>query len=599
MNIKTFNIIFTFILCFLTYSSKISLAQPANDNPCNAIALTIGSSCTFTQYTNAGATASAGVPAPGCASYSGGDVWFTITVPAAGGLLTFDSNTGAMTDGGMALYSGTCGSLTLIQCDDDASANGLMPMISRGCLTPGSTIWIRFWEFGNNNNGTFSICVYSTASAVPTVQDCPAAIPICQVTYSETNAYSGTGNILNEIDPNPSCLGSGEKNDVWYIFTVQSSGNLNFSITPNVLTDDYDWAVYNLTNANCSDISCNGSLEVGCNYSATSGITGPNGLAGTQNGPVIPVTIGQTYVINVSQFSTSTNGYTIDFSASSAVVLDNVLPFFASIDTPITCGTTSLTFNFSENVQCNTVQATDFTLTGPGGPYSTNSVFGAACSTGAPYENRYTITLSNPITLNGSYSLNLVGPVTDNCNNVVPTASLPFTINNCTAVKCTSTTIIAVNVIQCCTTLAVVTAFTKPSCNGSSNGTATATASGGLAPYTYVWNTGVTAQTFTGLAAGTYTVTAKDANNCKTNVAVTVTQPAVLTASFTKGTSACAVCMCKQWALFAVLGGTLPYTYNWTNGYTDVYQNKLCPGSFSASATDANGCKVNLSTVLP
>lgn len=33
-----------------------------------------------------------------------------------------------MTDGGMALYTGTCGgALTQVACDDDASANGLMP----------------------------------------------------------------------------------------------------------------------------------------------------------------------------------------------------------------------------------------------------------------------------------------------------------------------------------------------------------------------------------------------------------------------------------------------------------------------------------------
>jgi len=78
-------------------------------------------------------------------------------VPASGHLI-LDSQQGVITDGGMAIYSGTCGSLTLIECDDDDSANGLMPFINRTGLTPGSTIYVRFWEFGNDNNGTFSIC---------------------------------------------------------------------------------------------------------------------------------------------------------------------------------------------------------------------------------------------------------------------------------------------------------------------------------------------------------------------------------------------------------------------------------------------------------
>ncbi|NVO01905.1 MAG: hypothetical protein HXX09_04315, partial [Bacteroidetes bacterium] len=138
-----------------------------NDEPCNAIALTPTSTCSYTTYTNAGATATAGVTAPGCSSYSGGDVWFSVVVPA-GGSLIFDSQTGVITDGGMALYSGTCGSLTLIACDDDGSVNGLMPMISATSLVAGSTIWVRFWEYGNDNNGTFGLCV--TAPTPPPVQ---------------------------------------------------------------------------------------------------------------------------------------------------------------------------------------------------------------------------------------------------------------------------------------------------------------------------------------------------------------------------------------------------------------------------------------------
>ena len=122
---------------------------------------------------------------------------------------------------------------------------------------------------GQNADGIWSICItddfigdigtldsFTLTFGIlsPTVQDCPAAISICQNVYSQAIAYGGTGNIPSEIDTAISCLKDGEIADVWYTFTVQNSGFLNFIITPNTITEDYDWAVYNLTNATCADI---------------------------------------------------------------------------------------------------------------------------------------------------------------------------------------------------------------------------------------------------------------------------------------------------------------------------------------------------------
>lgn len=139
------------------------LAGMTNDNCTGAIPLTINTSCSYATYTTVGATASttpSTPPVPGCASYSGGDVWFSFVVPA-NGEVTVDTQTGGMTDSGMAWYTGTCGALTLLECDDDDSANGLMSSITRTGLTPGTTIYVRVWEYGNDNQGTFGICATS------------------------------------------------------------------------------------------------------------------------------------------------------------------------------------------------------------------------------------------------------------------------------------------------------------------------------------------------------------------------------------------------------------------------------------------------------
>ena len=133
----------------------------ANDEPCTAIALPVYSSCAYSTYTNECASSSTAVPDPGCASYSGGDVWFTAVVPASGSI-SIDTKEGTMTDGGMALYTGSCGALVFVSCDDNNSPNGLMPQISQTSLNPGSTVWIRVWEYSNDNNSDIVNCFWCT-----------------------------------------------------------------------------------------------------------------------------------------------------------------------------------------------------------------------------------------------------------------------------------------------------------------------------------------------------------------------------------------------------------------------------------------------------
>ena len=52
-----------------------------------------------------------------------------------------------------------------------------------------------------------------------------------------------------------------------------------------------------------------------------------------------------------------------------------------------------------------------------------------------------------------------------------------------------------------------------PTCNGFTNGTATALPSGGTAPYAYNWSNGQSGQATLGVGAGTYSVTITDADD--------------------------------------------------------------------------------------
>jgi len=147
--------------------SFTTLATPPVNNDCaNATVLTPGGvfATNAVVGTNDAATNS-GETAPGCASYAGGDVWYQVTVPASGNL-TFEvnTNTGGITDGAGAVYSGTCGSLVLIDCDDSSSSDvNDQPLISVTGQTPGNVLYFRVWEYGNENLGTFLVSAYDAS----------------------------------------------------------------------------------------------------------------------------------------------------------------------------------------------------------------------------------------------------------------------------------------------------------------------------------------------------------------------------------------------------------------------------------------------------
>ncbi|SHG03396.1 SprB repeat-containing protein, partial [Mariniphaga anaerophila] len=66
---------------------------------------------------------------------------------------------------------------------------------------------------------------------------------------------------------------------------------------------------------------------------------------------------------------------------------------------------------------------------------------------------------------------------------------------------------------------------------GESDGVATVTVSGGVEPYSYLWDNNETTATASQLNAGTHSVTITDGNGCKTSCEVTITEPGQLSCS--------------------------------------------------------------------
>jgi len=586
------------LFIFLTVVYACGFAQPVNDDPCNAIPLIVGATCTQITGSNYGATASAGVPAPGCGTYTGGDIWFSATCPASGSFTVTTYGSG-LNNVAMAMYTGNCASLVLTSCTYIGVGVANMPFINVAG-TPGVIYYFRAWNPSNNTVGFFDICATSTSPTplVPNTQDCLDAIPICQSSFTTTTAYVGTGSVGNEITPGNTCLGSGEKNDVWYQFTVQNAGQLCFAIDPLTNTDDYDWALFNLTSNNCSDIAGSGSALYGaCNYSgattwsgggsaptwvlsgSTSGCTGlfPTAPDNTESqcGPCIAVTTGQSFVLNISNFSSTASGFHLFFpppaTPGMAIIYDNIPPVMQSMPVIPDCGSNQAFVKFSENIQCSTIQNGDFSVSGPGGPYTISSVVGSACAGGGSYENQLLLNFTPDLTSNGTYTIcltNASGSVADACNNLAAPACFTFTVvgPNITATP------------------------SNPNCSAST-GTVVAAGTTTPGPFSYEMDGGAyqASGTFTGLSAGTHTFVTIDNNSgCTATTTALIVIPTAIGVTLTPTNATCAN---NDGSIAStVSGGTPGYTYAWSPSGAGANPSGLSPAAYTVTVSDTKGC---------
>lgn len=134
---------------------------------------------------------------------------------------------------------------------------------------------------------------------------------------------------------------------------------------------------------------------------------------------------------------------------------------------------------------------------------------------------------------------------------------------------------------------------TNVGCYGTSTGSVTVSGSGGTAGYTYAINTGsyVASGTFSGLAAGNYTLRVQDANGCLNSTPVTITQPAAaLTATILSVTNANCYGTSSGAVDLDVTGGTTAYGYAWSNSASSQDLSGIAAGSYDVTVTDANSC---------
>ncbi|MBN8702010.1 MAG: T9SS type A sorting domain-containing protein [Bacteroidetes bacterium] len=172
-----------------------------------------------------------------------------------------------------------------------------------------------------------------------------------------------------------------------------------------------------------------------------------------------------------------------------------------------------------------------------------------------------------------------------------------YTVSVTDAVPCAQS--FTVNVAQ---PSVIAVSFTKSniSCNGLSNGLLVATPSGGAgAPYSYLWGNGSTTSTISGLGVGTYSVLVSDKNGCVSNLFTeSITQPAALTVSLTSSNNVSCKAGTNGLINITTLGGTLQYSYSWSNAATTEDLTSIGAGTYAVLVTDANACTQTFTTSI-
>ncbi len=430
-----------------------------------------------------------------------------------------------------------------------------------------------------------SLTFSKVSAQAPQAGDCLGAYTVCAISYNQALSFQGEGNYLGEINTLSSCLTSGERNNSWYIITVQTPGTFGFNIIPNCDNADYDWALFDLTNSTCADIATDPTLQVGCDFSGSTfptSVTGMNNGLNPQDEAMINVAAGNVYALNINNFSgLGQCGYQLNMAISTAGIIDLTPPTLQAVTSQVSCGSTAITFSFSEFVKCSTVNASKFYLIDPlGVQIPITGVTSVACLNGGLNDKEFTLLLGQQLVQGGVYEIQSFGRVEDNCGNFDPDTQSVFFSFNAVEIQAVTQT----QLVDC----------------RASNGKADVTTAFGTGPVNYAWiPSGQTSQLAQGLAFGWHYVTVTDALGCIDRDSIFIQDINNFQVQIVVLPDTCSFGLGSAYAL--VTGGTpfVPrynrqeYTYFWNvvgQRSDTTFVDSLLTGSYQVSVRDSFGC---------
>ena len=146
----------------------------------------------------------------------------------------------------------------------------------------------------------------------------------------------------------------------------------------------------------------------------------------------------------------------------------------------------------------------------------------------------------------------------------------------------------------------LLTAFSTqevaPQCHGGTDGFIEVTTFGGTPPYRYFWSNGALEATVTNLAAGNYTLTILDAEDCTFTSDFVLGQPTAVEYITQIQPPACNSLNDGQISIVPN-GGMAPYQILWEDGNTDFTRNQIGEGLYTFMLSDARGCSLEEETI--
>lgn len=351
----------TFTICVTT--------PPANDLCTNATVVVPDGTCYPGTTVSANDDLTAGTW--GCQAGADPEVWYTFV--STGSVANFVVTNGTMTGNAeIVIFTNNCvDPLTGIN-----SSCGTSPFTtSINGLLAGTTYYYTI-SSSTASQGTFTTCLTTTTPPVLSGQDCSTAAVLCSST-TIVEAASAAGYGTQEINAANSCwVSGGERQSKWYKFTAGNAGTLEFNLHPNVLTDDYDWAIFDVTTLGCPTTSSAVQSAIACNWYGIVGTNGSTGMSScatictpseldaqdfnaaagcqayawqnTTTGLYTPLTLvaGHTYALLIDNFVSSNSGYSLTFGGAcggGTVILGPSATFSYALTAAPPCATYSFT----------------------------------------------------------------------------------------------------------------------------------------------------------------------------------------------------------------------------------------------------------------
>lgn len=339
-------------------------------------------------------------------------------------------------------------------------------------------------------------------------------------------------------------------------------------------------------------------------YSWSSGGTGPV-ESGLSAGPV-SVTVTDANSCQKSTQFTLSQPTPLQVSAVITDVLCNGAST-GSINLNVAGGTPFYSYLWSNGA------TTEDLINLPAQSYAVTVTDGNGCTvSGGPY----VVSEPGPITItpsvthvscfglsNGAITVSVTGGTpgyTYIWSNAATTSSISglaagtYTLTVTDAANCTKIQAISVSQPAMLTSTAIVTNVT---CHGDNNGAINITVFGGTSPYQFQWSNGATTEDLSGLTAGTYSLTIRDANNCTFTNSYTITQPTQLVITHSQTNVSCFGG--NDGTIDVTVSGGVPnYSYLWNDGVTTEDRSGLIAAAYILTVTDANGCQQVLSVTI-